>query len=165
MAGVTRRRPARVVVAQAGERAGSRTEKGGRHPRRRCPGPKVRSRSQPGPAARETEVVTPAKGEQGGEQGLARGVPPLAGSVKRALPRRRTPRARGERIRQVQIVVQVAARRPRAALCAARNDSMASTTRPMAVPWRERPRDLAALAITPAARGVVAHATLSAASA
>ena len=34
-------------------------------------------------------------------------------------------------------------------------------TRSMAVPWRERPRDLAALAIMPAAREMVAHATLS----
>jgi hypothetical protein len=31
----------------------------------------------------------------------------------------------------------------------------------MTVPWRERPRDLAAFAITPAATEEVAHATLS----
>ena len=31
----------------------------------------------------------------------------------------------------------------------------------MAVPWRERPRDLTASAITPAATAEVAHATLS----
>jgi hypothetical protein len=49
----------------------------------------------------------------------------------------------------------------RAALCAACTDVTPSGRRSMAVRWRERPRDLAGSAITPAATEEVAHATLS----
>ena len=48
-----------------------------------------------------------------------------------------------------------------AAVFAARCNPTSSAWRSIAVPWRERPRDLAALAITPAATAEVAHATLS----
>ena len=47
------------------------------------------------------------------------------------------------------------------ALFAARTNVTPRAKRSMAVPWRERPRDLAAFAITPAATEEVAHATLS----
>jgi hypothetical protein len=49
----------------------------------------------------------------------------------------------------------------RTALCAARTDVTPSARRSMAVPWRERPRDLTGSAISPAATAEVAHATLS----
>ena len=67
--------------------------------------------------------------------------------------------ARGERIRQLPIVVQVAARRPRAALCAARLLASLGERSPTEVPWRERPPEMAAWPAKPAARVVVAHAT------
>ena len=67
--------------------------------------------------------------------------------------------ARGERIRQVQIVVQVAARRPRAAHCAARLVAPLAERSPTAAPWRERPPEMAAWPAKPAASDVVAHAT------
>jgi len=68
--------------------------------------------------------------------------------------------ARGESIPQLQIVVQVAARRHRAALCAARLMAPLPERAPTAVPWRERPHEMTAWPATPAATDVVAHATL-----
>jgi hypothetical protein len=62
---------------------------------------------------------------------------------------------------QLQSAPRPTDRGVRAALFAARANLTSSARRSMAVPWRERPRDLAALAITPAATEVVAHATLS----
>jgi len=61
---------------------------------------------------------------------------------------------------QLQSVPRLTDQGPRAALCAARTDVTPSARRSMAVPWRERPRDLTAFAITPAATAEVAHATL-----
>jgi hypothetical protein len=62
---------------------------------------------------------------------------------------------------QLQSAPRLTDRAPRAALFAARTNSTPSARRSMTVPWRERPRDLAAFAITPAATEEVAHATLS----
>src|SRR5712672_1138238 len=59
MAGSARRYQARVVVAQAGQRAGSRTEEGRHHRCGRRPRPKVRSGGKPDSEALETEDVTP----------------------------------------------------------------------------------------------------------
>jgi len=56
--------------------------------------------------------------------------------------------------------VQVAARRPRAALCAARLVEPLLERSPGSVLWREGPPELAASPAKPAASEVVAHATL-----
>lgn len=64
-----------------------------------------------------------------------------------------------ERIRQLPIVVEVAARRPRAALYAARLVEPPSERSPRATPWRERPPEMAGWPAKPAASDVVAHAT------
>jgi excisionase family DNA binding protein len=55
----------------------------------------------------------------------------------------------------------VSCRGPRAAAVFAPADEPSTRTRSNAGTWRERPRDLAALAITPAATAEVAHATRS----
>lgn len=73
-------------------------------------------------------------------------------------PGRRTRLARGGRAGQLQIVVQVAARRPRAALCAARLVEPLPERSPTAIPWRERPPEMAGWPAKPAASAVVAHA-------
>jgi hypothetical protein len=62
---------------------------------------------------------------------------------------------------QLQSAPRLTGRGLRAALCAARTDVAPSAKRSIAVPWRERPPDLAGSAITPAATAEVAHATLS----
>jgi hypothetical protein len=62
-------------------------------------------------------------------------------------------------IPQLQIVVQVAVRRPRAAICAARLVAPLPERSPTAIPWRERPPELTPGPAKPAATDVVAHAT------
>jgi hypothetical protein len=62
---------------------------------------------------------------------------------------------------QLQSAQRLTYRPVRAALFAARTNSTALARRSIAEPWRERPRDLAGSAITPAATEEVAHATLS----
>jgi hypothetical protein len=62
---------------------------------------------------------------------------------------------------QLQSASQLTGRAVRAALFAARTNPTPPARRSMTVPWRERPRDLAGCAITPAATEEVAHATLS----
>jgi hypothetical protein len=62
---------------------------------------------------------------------------------------------------QRQSALRLTEQTRRAALFAARMNSTPSARRSMAVPWRERPRVLAASAITPAATAEVAHATSS----
>ena len=71
------------------------------------------------------------------------------------------PTGRAGGLFQLQSAPRLASRALRAALFCRPHDVTASARRSMAVPWRERPRDLAALAITPAATDEVAHATLS----
>lgn len=72
---------------------------------------------------------------------------------------RRTRLARGGPVRQLQIIVQVAARRPRAALSAARLAAPRPERSPTAVPWREAPPEMAGWPARLAASEVVAHAT------
>lgn len=62
---------------------------------------------------------------------------------------------------QLQSAPRLTDRGLRAALVAARANSTAPARWSIAEPWRERPRDLAGSAITPAATAEVAHATLS----
>ena len=62
---------------------------------------------------------------------------------------------------QLQSAPRLTDRALRAALFAARTKSTAPARRSIAEPWRERPHDLPAFAITPAATEEVAHATLS----
>ena len=60
---------------------------------------------------------------------------------------------------QLQSAPRLTDRALRAALFAARTNWTPSARRSMAVPWRERPRDLTGFAVTPAATAEVAHAT------
>jgi hypothetical protein len=85
---------------------------------------------------------------------------PLDSAASRIRPGRLMRFARGESIPQLQIVVQVAARRHRAALCAGRLEAPLPERVPTAVPWRERPPEMTAWRAKPAATDVVAHATL-----
>ena len=55
--------------------------------------------------------------------------------------------------------MQVAARRPRAALCAARLVALLPERSPVAAPWRERPPEMTAWPAKPVASEMVAHAT------
>jgi hypothetical protein len=84
---------------------------------------------------------------------------PLVGSATMSLPDRRTRLAHGKCSGQLQVVVHVAARRRLAALCAARLIVPLPERSPTAVPWRERPPEMAASPAKPAASDKVAHAT------
>ena len=83
--------------------------------------------------------ISASTGGTPGGNGASREVFPLGAFAPRARSWLRTWLARGERIRQVQIVVQVAARRRAAAFCAARLVDPVLERSPTAVPWRERP--------------------------
>jgi hypothetical protein len=85
---------------------------------------------------------------------------PLDASATRILPGRRKRIARGKRERQLQAVAQVTGSLRRAALCAARLLVPMPVRSPTAIPWRERPPEMAAWPAKPAATDVVAHATL-----
>ena len=61
--------------------------------------------------------------------------------------------------RQLQVVAHVTGRRRRAALPAARLVAPLPEPSPTAIPWRERPPEMAAWPAKPAASDVVAHAT------
>ena len=100
-----------------------------------------------------------SRGNTGGEHPLRARCSPWIGPHRGLRPGQLTRLARGERIRQLPIVVQVAARRPRAALCAARLVAPLPERSPTAIPWRERPPEMAAWPAKPAASDVVAHAT------
>jgi hypothetical protein len=68
--------------------------------------------------------------------------------------------AHEDRKRQAQVIAPLTSRRQRAAFCAARPVAPLLERLPTAVPWRERPPEMAALPAKPAAREAVAHATL-----
>jgi hypothetical protein len=78
-----------------------------------------------------------------------------------ASPGRRTRSERGEYRLQLTFVVHSTPDSRRAALSAARLTPPLATRSPEAIPWHERPRDLASWSAKPAATEVVAHATLS----
>lgn len=105
-------------------------------------------------------AMTSRGGNRGGNR-ASRGVfPPVAPSpVPIASDAKQAGRASS--LFQLQSAPLLTGRGLRAALFAARTNVTPRATRAMAVPWRERPRELAGSAITPAATEVVAHATLS----
>ena len=101
--------------------------------------------------------------QQGGTGPTARGVPLWIGSASRisfwSTERDCSPRQRAETT--VKTSSRLQADRRRAALCAARLVAPLPERAPTPVSWRERPRDLTASAIMPAATAEVAHATLA----
>jgi hypothetical protein len=139
----------RVWRSRSGERAGRSSAIDARSS---SPRPESRRRSLPQPQ--------PARGERWGEQGPARGVPPPEHPFG-ACQVDAVPASRADASRQLQSSLGLANCGLRAALFAARTNSIPPTRRSMVVPWRERPRDLAGSAITPAATAEVARATLS----
>jgi hypothetical protein len=95
-----------------------------------------------------------------GEQGHARGVPPL---VHVALHESRSMAVRLATRGSAPTSISAAGCRTRASgggLCRPTSAPLLAK-RSIAVPWRERPRDLATWSAKPAATEVVAHATLS----
>ena len=111
---------------------------------------------------REGSISTvTAEGEQEGEQGFARGVPPLLHSSPVLIASDAEVAERAGGLFQQQSAPRLSDRGLQAAIFAARTNSIPPARRSMTVPWRERPRDLTAFAITPAATAEVAHATLS----
>ena len=100
-----------------------------------------------------------SRGNTGGNRRLARGVPPGWRRVEDSSWSTNATRARRAQ-GQLQVVAQVTARRRRAALCAARLVAPLPERSPTAIPWRERPPEMAAWSAKPAATDVVAHATL-----
>lgn len=99
------------------------------------------------------------EGNTGGEHPLRARCSPWIGLRLGYRSGRRTRLARDEPVGQLQDVEQVADRRPRAALCAARLVESLLERTPTAVPWRERPPEMTAWRATSAASDVVAHAT------
>ncbi len=97
-------------------------------------------------------------GNREGEHGPRARCSPLDCPASRLRPAQLTRLARSERIRQLPIVVEVAARRPRAALYAARLVEPPPERPPRATPWRVRPPEMAGWPAKPAASDVVAHA-------
>ena len=104
---------------------------------------------------------TSTEGEQEGEQGSARGVPPPLHPLQRPFTTDANTARRAGASFQRQSAPRLTEPVRRAALFAARVHSTMSARRSMTLPWRERPRDLAGSAITSAATAEVAHATLS----
>src|SRR5574338_385653 len=149
-----------MVVAEAHQRTGSRTEKGRSYHCGSGPRSKVQRCGEPGAEARQTNDLIRKEGEHRGGTPPPREVFPLGFAASRIRPGRLMRFARGVSIPQLQIVVQVAARHHRAALCAARLVAPLPEPAPTAVPWRERPPEMTAWCATPAATDVVAHATL-----
>jgi hypothetical protein len=104
--------------------------------------------------------VRVSRGNTGGGTPLPREVFPL-GSLRRGfvLPNEGDSRTY-ERTGQLPVVVQVTRRSRRAALCAARLVAPSPERSLTAIPWRERPPEMAAWSAKPAATDVVAHTTL-----
>ena len=106
-------------------------------------------------------AMTSRRGNRGGNR-ASRGVFPLCwipSSLPMASNAKPAGRARG--LFQLLSASQLSGRAVRAAFCAARTESTPPARLSVTVPSRERPRDLAGYAITPAATAEVAHATLS----
>jgi hypothetical protein len=96
-----------------------------------------------------------------GGTGPRAGCSPSAASSPLPIASIAKPAGRACSLFQLQSAPRLTGRALRAALFAAHTNVTPRATRSMTVPWRERPRDLAAFAITPAATDEVAHATLS----
>jgi hypothetical protein len=105
-------------------------------------------------------AMTSRGGNRGGNR-ATRGVFPSAASSPVPIASNAKPVGRTCGLFQLQSAPRLTGRALRAALFAARSDVTPSARRSIAVPWRERPRDLTGSAITPAATAEVAHATLS----
>jgi hypothetical protein len=104
-----------MVATEARQRTGSRTEKGRSYHCRSCPWPKVRRCGESVVEALQTNYLTRHEGEHRGGTPPPREVFPLDWPASRLLPGQLRRLERDERIRQLPVVVQVAARRPRAA--------------------------------------------------
>ena len=110
------------------------------------------------PCSRFRDVIALDGGNTEGERGLARGVPPGRQALRESSTSAGDSRAESAKI--TDFLPQVTGRRRRAALCAARLVAPLPERSPTAVPWRERPPEMAAWPAKPAATDVVAHATL-----
>jgi hypothetical protein len=99
------------------------------------------------------------RGNTGGEQGPRARCSPWKASGRSARLAENRPPVRDEQKRQLPIIAQVTSCRSRAAHCAARMVKPPPRPEPTAIPWRERPAEMAAWPAKPAARDGVAHAT------
>jgi len=96
------------------------------------------------------------RGNTGGKQGPRARCSPWKASGRSARLAENRPPVRDEQKRQLPIIAQVTSCRSRAAHCAARMVKPPPRPEPTAIPWRERPPEMAAWPAKPAARDGVA---------